>query len=75
MEVRKAKVGNQVFRFGWSEIIRGGSGTRGQWFVSVEEGKASSRSDKGPGRSGVRGGFIIDPLISSRDRILEWDRR
>lgn len=37
MEVRNAKVGNQVFRFGWSEIIRGGSGTRGQWFVSVEE--------------------------------------
>lgn len=29
---------------------------RGQWFVSVEEGKASSRTDKGPGRSGVHGG-------------------
>ena len=36
---------------------------RGQWFVSVEEGKASSRTDKGPGRSGVHH-RSIDRLVT-----------
>lgn len=72
------KVGNQVFRFGWSEIVRGGSGTREQWVCTlwVKEGNASSRNDKVlEERSGVREGFIIDPFDLSRDRILEWDWR
>lgn len=56
MEVRKAKVGNQVFRFGWSEIIRGGSGTRGQWFVSVERGKQAAGVIKVLEEAGFAGG-------------------
>ena len=49
MEVRNAKVGNQVFRFGWSEMDQ----VRGQWFVSVEEAAGLIKALEEAGFTGV----------------------
>lgn len=63
LEVRNARSGNQVFRFGWPEVDQ----VRGRRFVSLKEGEAKAAGlIKGlEERSGVRGSlrwFIIDPF-------------